>query len=171
MSNRQFKTLLSKDKYVLFDYGQLQHLPQIDKQLAGICKVQDIFYIKQRNSENWHPLIAEQLLINVVYNIDDVNDQYWWIYKYNNQTIGQDFDFQSKKCNNFDQSSNHLFIWKHNQQKYIDCSFFRTVDNGESYRKINLPYQHIDNNTIIADFTGFTAQNQNQNQSFYISCK
>lgn len=166
MSNRQFKTLLSKDKYVLFDYGQLQHLPQIDKQLAGICKVQDIFYIKQRNSENWHPLIAEQLLINVVYNIDNVNDLYWWLCDYNGQLINESFDFQQMKGD-----SNYLFIWKHNQQKYIDCSFFRTVDSGESYRKINLPYQHIDNNTIIADFTGFTVQNQNQNQSFYVSCK
>lgn len=171
MSNRQFKTLLSNSKYVLFDYGHLDALPHIDMQLAGVCKVQDIFYIKQRNSEYWIPLIAQQLLINIVYNIDDQNDQYWWIYKYNNQVISQDFDFSSKKCDKFNQSSNHLLIWKHNQQKYIDCSFFRTVDNGQHYRKINLPYQHIDNNTIIVDFSGFTNQGENQNQSFYISCK
>ena len=80
MSNRQFKTLLSNSKYVLFDYGIVDEKPKVDKQLAGICKWNDIFYIKQRNSFDWIPIIAVQLLINVVYNIDDANDSYWWIY-------------------------------------------------------------------------------------------
>lgn len=170
MSNRQFKTLISNSKYILFDYGDLTQLPEVDLQLAGVCRVQGVFYIKQRNSTNWNPLVADQILINVVYNIDDQNDGYWWFY--NAQEINSNFEIkdQYKGSAYGDNYPNHLFLWKHNQQKMISCQFFRTINNGQSYRKIDIPYQNIGQNIIIADFTGFTIQESNENQSFYILC-
>ena len=165
MSNRQFKTILSQSKYVLFDYGNVEgQLPNIDKQLAGVCRFGGVFYIKQRNSEAWIPLMADQLLINIVYNVDNIDSLYWWVNQYGGQEINVDFIPTKGEKNN-------LFIWKHNQQKYIDCSFFRTIDGGQNYGKINMPYEHIDENTIIADFNGFTTYNNTEALQFYISCK
>lgn len=168
MSNRQFKTILSQSKYVLFDYGNVEgQLPNIDKQLAGVCRLDGVFYIKQRNSEAWIPLMADQLLINIVYNVDDTTDSlYWWVNQYAGQKV--DADFSPTKT---EDGVNNLFVWKHNQQKFIDCSFFRTTDGGQNYGKINIPYEHIDENTIIADFNGFTSYNNTEALQFYISCK
>lgn len=165
MSNRQFKTILSQSKYVLFDYGNVEgQLPNIDKQLAGVCRLDGVFYIKQRNSESWIPLMADQLLVNIVYNIDDTDSLYWWVSQYDGQEI--DVNFVPIKGD-----KNNLFVWKHNQQKFIDCSFFRTIDGGQNYGKINIPYEHIDENIIIADFNGFITYNNNEALQFYISCK
>lgn len=146
MSNRTFKSLLNNQKYILFDYGQVQSFPQIDENLSGICKYNDIFYIKQRNSSKWVSIVAKTILKNVYYGNKSQQDNYDW---YN--------DLQKNKIN----GNNNIMIWNHGLGDIVLSFQFIGMNQDETYSKIQMPYCILDQNNVAIDFTGF------QNVWFY----
>ena len=144
MSNRTFKSLLNNNKYILFDYGIVNSLPVINENkefLSGICKYNQIFYIKQLNSNKWVSLNAKTILTNVYYGIQSLNDNYDW---YN--------DIDKTKVLN----QNNMLIWQHNLYNInVVLDFKCRQVNDTLLYTVDLPYSIIDNNNVAIDFTGF----------------
>lgn len=176
MSNRQFKTLLNQQKFIVFDYGTVNEIPQIDITLSGLCKCNNIFYLKQRDSQNWQPIIQQKKLLHIVAN-DSSTENYDWY----NEWYGQNNINNVKTI-----GENNLFVWKHNySDANLNCEFFmskyieneisdssQTSDNSYepiiqlTYEKIYLPYMIYDQNIVIVDFCGLN----NSNNKFFIVC-
>lgn len=185
MSNRQFKTLLNNQNFVLFDYGIVNEIPQIDINLSGICNYNNIYYLKQRNSLQWIPIIQQKKLLHLLANgDDDIESGYYWFNEFYGLNNENNIKFPFK---------NNLMIWNHNyNDTNLNCEFFMGNYHYEftymsdmssmsdmsymsnisdnivqiQYEKIYLPYIIYDENTIVVDFNGL----HNSNNKFFIVC-
>lgn len=149
MSKRSFKTLLNRQKNIVFDYGQLQQLPQLQNddanfQLTCICKKNGFYFIKHKNSSQWKKLQCKEIISGIVYNVDDSSEPS--VYKWGGQW-SEDDQLTVSENNNF-------LLWNHNEiaDKY---QFF--VVNDTAIQKIQLPYYQLAKNKVLIDFTGFTS--------------
>lgn len=164
MSNRLFKTILNNQRFILFDYGIVDKLPEIsDKTVSGFCSLNGIYYIYQKGRDKWMPLTSESF-IDFKYLQTDEDDSKFWIDEFTDDFLISDnqqllIDVVKIK----EAAKGNLFVYQHKQNKLLRFSVFRKnigsyqfVESDQSieyYQPIDIPYYNIGDNITLFDFS------------------
>ena len=134
MSKQTFKTKLSNSRYILFDYGVVTELPQIDPDLAAICTYNDDLLINQKGSSKWEKLAKEGegqfILQDVVYGSDDPeNASYSW-------------------------NENLLTVTHNLNNLFCNVTTYSRLLTSSEYSRTIIPHESINENSLVLDCFG-----------------
>lgn len=134
MSKQTFKTKLSNSRYILFDYGVVTELPQIDPDLAAICTYNDDLLINQKGSSKWEKLAKEGegqfILQDVVYGSDDPeNTSYSW-------------------------NENLLTVTHNLNNLFCNVTTYSRLLTSSEYSRTIIPHESINENSLVLDCFG-----------------
>lgn len=134
MSKQTFKTKLSNSRYILFDYGVVTELPQIDPDLAAICTYNNDLLINQKGSSKWEKLAKEGegqfILQDVVYGSDDPeNTSYSW-------------------------NENLLTVTHNLNNLFCNVTTYSRLLTSSEYSRTIIPHESINENSLVLDCFG-----------------
>lgn len=134
MSKQTFKTKLGNSRYILFDYGTVTTLPQIDPDLAAICTYNNDLLINQKGSTKWEKLAKDGegqfVLQDVVYGTDDPETpSYSW-------------------------NENLLTITHNLSNMFCNVTVYTRLLASSEYSKTIIPHESIDENSLVLDCYG-----------------
>lgn len=173
MSSRLFKTLLNTQQLVLFDYGNVQQLPTIDPQktVSGLCSLQGVYYIYQKQFGEWRPLTSESYTI-VNYEVNAKNDQnvILWVNQFSDNILNETKTAIKPQAIDA-KPDGGLLVYQHNQNKILKFEVLRkkseVLDEQKEqtvycYQNVSVPYYNFGLNITIFDFTAFDSYIQDK---------
>lgn len=134
MSKQTFKTKLGNSRHILFDYGTVTTLPQIDPDLAAICTYNNDLLINQKGSTKWEKLAKDGegqfVLQDIVYGTDDPETpSYSW-------------------------NENLLTITHNLNNMFCNVTVYTRLLASSEYSKTIIPHESIAENSLVLDCYG-----------------